>query len=122
MKTTRIAYNFNKPIAAALLTDAIAISYATRVDQLDCSVSFARQPTKKTVEEVIAIGLHKDTSTLFNFIYRDMSFLPQEYPENHNYWEIGFSTLCLTPDYFLWINLLPEDGYKLVKKYGLQLC
>ncbi len=100
----------------------MAMSYNTYVDQLDCKVSFCRQPTKKTVEEVIKIGLNKETSTLFHFIYRDMSFLPQEYPQNHDYWEIGLSTMGLTPDYFLWIRLNVDDGYKLVKKYGLQLC
>ena len=49
-----------------------------------------------------------------------MSFLPQEYPENHSYWDVGITTMRPDITYFLWIRLLIEDGWAIVQEYGLQ--
>jgi len=102
-----------------VLRSALMASYLTTVDQLDCSVSLHRKHTSKSVEEVLQLGLSND-NTLTNFIFKDMSFLPQEYPENHSYWDVGITTMRPDITYFLWIRLLIEDGWAIVQEYGLQ--
>lgn len=119
-------YIIPRAIAREVLNDAISASYQVNVDQLDCAVSCARQPTDKTVKEVLEIGLSPDTKTLFNFIYRDQSFLPQEYKDkdglnpNRDYFDVGFSTITEKPNYFLWIRLEVKEGYRLIEKYKLE--
>ena len=81
-------------------------------DQLDGSVSFSRQPTDKTPEEVLQIGL-REVNTLWNFIKREAMC------GDEAYYDVGCCTLGKRPEYFLWIKLSIEDGDKLVKKYKL---
>jgi len=116
----RKPYVFDRKIAKKLLPDAIKLARMVRVDELDCSVSFKRQKSNKTVDEMLTLCLDKSIKVLWHFIYRDQSFLPQEYLENRDYWDVGFSTLTTGPSYFLWIELEVKDGYDLVKKYKLK--
>jgi len=102
-----------------VLRDCLMASYDTKVDQLDCSKSVARQKTDKTVEEILQMGLNYD-HTLYSFIYKDMSFLPQEYPKNHDYWDVGLSTLTSDVSYYLWIRLFVQDGWAIASEYDLK--
>lgn len=113
---SRTPYVIPKDKAREILELAISVALDVRVDQLDCSISWARQPTDKNIEEVLEIGLSK-SNTHYNFIYRDMSVITNS---SEDYWDIGFSTIALKPDYFLWITLQPENGWEIVKKYNLQ--
>lgn len=87
-------------------------------DELDCSKSFARKPSNKTREEVLEICLKNKSH--FVFIFRDQSFLDKDSPFAQNYWDVGCSTLCNNPDYFLWIKLTEEQGCNLAKKHKLK--
>ena len=102
----------------------MAMSPNVHTDELDCSKSCHRVDSDKTPEEVLQIGLSQK-NTMYNFIFRDQYFLPQEYLDdegknpNRNYWDVGLCTIGNRPDYFLWIWLEEEDGMKLVEKYNL---
>lgn len=111
---SRASYQIPPKEAKEILKAAIAVSKIIRVDELDCSKSFTRQSTDKTVEEVLEIGLN-NSKTHYNFIYRDMSFNGQK-----DYWDVGFCTICLNPDYFLWIELEPDKGYEIINKFKLK--
>jgi hypothetical protein len=115
----RRPYKLTPSVAKKLLPEAINVAESVKVDQLDCSVSWRRQPTDKTIEEVLALGL-SNPDTIYSFIYRDQSFLPQEYPENCDYWDVGFRTDTPQAEYFLWIRLHIKSGEELVKKYDLE--
>ena len=63
------------------------------VDILDCDKSFCRQKIEMSFDDIMAkldqkchFGIHSNTNS-------------------ENYLEIGFSTMNLGPDYFLWIQL-----------------
>ena len=121
----RTPFIIPKKDAKKILTEALNLSYKHHVDELDCSVSWARIRSKMTFDDVLDIGLN-DQHTLYHFIYRDMSFLPQNYKEdgknpNRNYWDVGLSTISLKKDYFIFIFLEEEDGFALAEKYNLKL-
>ncbi len=93
------------------------ISHSVTCDQLDCSKSIQRQPTDKTPEEVLQIGLG-DRRTLYNFIRREG--YPYEEPMyKEGSYDVGLSTMCTTPVYFLWIKLTIEQGDRLIEKYNI---
>ena len=121
----RKPYLIPKETAEQVLRAAMDVAVSVKVDQLDCSISFHRAPTTKTVEEVLKLGLEQQ-NTLYHFIYRDQSFLPQEFVDsngknpNRNYWDIGLSTLGHAPQYFLWIRLEEDEGNKLVEQFSLK--
>jgi len=101
--------------AKKVLEEAISLSKEVWVEQLDCSHSFLRQKTEKTVQEVLDIGLN-DKTTHYIFIYR-----PKFTEQSPDYFEIGLSTmLCRGIDYFLFIKLDFETGWGLAKKHKLE--
>ena len=112
--------------AESIFREAKEIARKWWIDELDCSKSFSRQPSQKTFEEMMEICKDDNIKKHLTYIYRDQYFLPQnEYFDddgkdiNRNYWDIGFITICLKPDHFLWIELEEEDGEKLIDKYQL---
>ena len=102
-------YKFPKTIARELIKEAESLSFHKWCDELDCSVSFARKNTKKTLDEIL--DLSDSVPTLFTFIERDN-------PDGHHY-EVGASTLPIGVSYFIWILVSIENGEKLIKKYNL---
>lgn len=92
------------------MREGIKLAHKVWVDELDCSKSFCRCATDKSVEQVLQICLaHKDTH--WTFIHR-------QYPTPH--FELGGSTLCLPINYFLWIQVDKRDAELLIKKYKLK--
>jgi len=65
-------------------------------DILDCSQSFCRQKIDLTFEEIMA---KLDNQAFFTVIHRNNG--------SEDHLEIGFRTSG-DPDYFLWMQLLPE--------------
>lgn len=116
MNTT---YRIPKDKEDQIFKEAIVAARKVKVDELNCDVSIYRKSSEKTVEE--ALQLRGENSYLTHFIYRDRYFLPQEYPENRNYWDVGFSTIGGGTHYFLWIELEKEEGFKLVEKFQLDI-
>jgi len=73
--------------AKKVLGEAISLSKKVLVDQLDCRVSFCRQPTDKTVEEILNMGLN-EKPTHYHFIYRPK--LSEMFDEH---FDVGLSTM-----------------------------
>lgn len=94
-----------------LLNEAKSKALAVRVEELDCSKSWARQSSDISVNEMLE--KHLDDSSHFVVIKRDVSFLDKE-----DYFEIGFSTMK-TPSLFLFIFLNLEQGKLIVDDYSL---
>lgn len=121
----RTSYKIPRAQATKILARAIAVSKDVKADQLDCSKSFSRIPTRLSVKSVLKAGL-ESSNTLFHFIYRDQSFLPQEFLDadggklNRDYWDVGLSTSGHSPELFLWIRLEVEDGLVIVEEFNLQ--
>lgn len=114
--------NFKIPHAhrKEILERAISLAKKVHVDELDVQKSILRQPTDKTVKEVLEIGL-RHPRTHYHFILR-----PTEYNHCNNsivegYFDVGLSTAFLqTVDYFLWITLGEDDGWKMINEYSLK--
>jgi hypothetical protein len=98
------------PQRREVLTEAMSVALHVYCDKLDCSESFARQPTDKTPEWVLDRALSVDSH--FHFIERDDSC--------GRYFDVGLSTLMGSPDYFLWIKVSIEEGERLIEKYNLE--
>lgn len=111
---SRTSYSLNREIAKDLIPEAIKLSSSIKTDELDCSKSFSRQPTDKTPEEILQIGLD-DERTVWTFIEKNMSFMNEG-----SYFDVGCSTASGNPRYLLWINLSIDDGKKLISKYKLE--
>lgn len=100
-------------------------NFECSIDELDCSKSFLREKSKKSFNEVLNIAI-SDEKALYNFIHRDMSFLPQNFLDedgknlNRNYWDIGLSTMRVGVNYFIFIKVEESDGFDLIKKYKLE--
>ena len=113
-KNYRKSYRVPRELAEKIIRECLELSDFTSVDELDCSKSFARQVTDKTVSEVLKIGFN-NKATLYNFIYR-----PDLYGYYEAYFDIGFCTIGIKPEYFLWLNLTPENAQNIIDKYKLQ--
>lgn len=101
--------------AEKVIREAMSIAKSIKADQLDCNVSFARQDTNKTPEEVLKMGL-KDKNTFWTFIvrYKD-GYLPSRS-------DIGLSVKPVGSEitYFLWIDVDVNKAYDLAMKYKLK--
>jgi hypothetical protein len=98
------------------LRKALSLAFDVRVDQLDCSVSWTRQPTDKTIEEVLQLCLAAKNSH-YVCILRD----ERDYVTGKMYYDIGASTMnTQDTDYFLWINIDMEPAEKLIKEFNLE--
>lgn len=104
-------YRLPKSLAPAVIESARAEAQRVWVDQLDCSVSFSRQKTTKTVDEVLAMALDAPR-TLWSFIIR--------YDADPSYADIGCTTMTNPVDYFLWIETSPEVAERLVERFRLE--
>lgn len=100
--------------AEKVIHEAIALSKSIIVDELDCSKSFRRQPTTKSVAEVFLMGV-RNKDTMWNFIIRNRKW------NDLISTDIGFSTMPIHGvSYFLWINLEIDAAYKLAEKHKLK--
>lgn len=111
--TTPIQYNLaslTKERQEALIREGLTHADDVKVDQLDCSQSFRRQPTDKTIDQVLELCL-ADSRIFATLIGRML---------NEPHFELVVSTMAQTPEYFLWIRLSLEAAGDLVDKYNLQ--
>lgn len=111
-----LQFKLTKELAFKLLPEAISLSKSIMVDELDCSKSVLRQPTIKTIEEVIQI-INSQKYCHSTFIFRPGRF---EINGGDGYFELVISTFCQQPEYFLWIQLDFTDGWELAQKYKLE--
>lgn len=109
-----ISYEITPENAKELIDEAITRAYNVNVDQLGGQDSIYRRPTNKTISEILELALNQNSKTLWNFIYRDQSFVNAP-----DYWDVGCRIIGEI-DYFLWIQLTPKEGSKLAKKYKLK--
>lgn len=108
----RMPYNVPHEVRDKVLRDAKELAYYTHVDELNCSKSFSRRPTKKTWEEILKIGFDSP-HTLYNFIHRTAMFGEPEY------YDVGLST-STDISYFIWMKLTLLNGDALIDKYKLK--
>jgi hypothetical protein len=105
------SYKLDKKTAKKLLPAAILAADKVMVDQLDCEVSWCRQRSDKTPEQVLEIVAKGERKVMYSFIWREIG----------EYWDVGCSIYGgREPDLFLWINLSPEVGETFIEKYKLQ--
>lgn len=109
MTSNRSSFIIRPEVAELVIRDAMELSDVTRTDQLNCRVSCARQPTDKTPEQVLRMGL-KGKNTFWIFILRD-------YPRD--YADIGLVSNQKGTDYFLWLELSIKNAKMLISKYEL---
>lgn len=115
MKNNRQQYSLPKN-PKKVLDEAIKLARTIRVDELDCRKSFHRVATNESIEWVIK-GCLSNKQTHWTLIYRDMS----EYTRESSYWDFGASFMHENGvSYFLWIELTPINGGKLVEKFKLE--
>lgn len=110
-------YKYPKSIARELILEAKSLSFHYWLDELDCSVSFHRKSTEKTLDEII--NLCETEPAHFTLIERCDSIGRFHDHDHENYYEVGASTLGIGINYFIWILVSIEDGEKLIKKYEL---
>lgn len=105
-------YKISKDIFYNILEEALLDSDLNlKLDQLDCSKSWSRQDTSKSLEEIITIS-KKDVDCHYSFIHRVNPI--------KEYLEIGLRTDENNIGYFIWV-LLPVDRLEqYITKYKLE--
>lgn len=103
----------------ACLREAMQISQNVWCEVLDPTIgSMTREPTDKTPEQVLRMGLD-DRNTAYRFIERDPHPFDGELYKD-GYFDCAVCTMNpRSADYFLWIKLTLEQGEQLIEKYGL---
>lgn len=108
-------YHIEPKRAREIVLWALPLCHYQRTDVLDCSKSFARQASTKTVEEVLAMAeaaRHPHWSLIFR----------EPMGRERGYAELGCRTGGpdpLGPEFFIWIHLTPEQGREAVERFGL---
>lgn len=112
-----MSYNhdiFYKISDLSLIDKSEIIHYAKRkatdwwVDKLDCAESWSRQKVEMSFSDIMQKFTNK---CHFTVIHR------RGYEKKG---EIGFSTMGLGIEYYLWINISEEDLDELVEKFELE--
>jgi len=94
----------------SIIQDSIDVCNEYQIDILDCNVSWARQRSDLTLDEIME-KLNDDCH--FVFIERE------DYFSKEKHGEVGFSTLK-DPSYFLFIFMDIQELNKLKDKYNLK--
>ena len=99
------------------LKDCISKSYKVELDELDCSISFMRRPTKASVDDIFKISDTKGSFVHYVFIVRGTTF-----GNDRPYIEAGLSTKLVGTgkEYFIWIYIKLEKLDYFIKKYKLR--
>jgi hypothetical protein len=106
-------FKLTKDKAETVIREAMTMAKWIKTDELNCELSFSRQNTTKTPDEVLVMGL-KDELTMWHFVIR---YEDRNIPSMT---DIGLSTgLGIT--YFLWIDVDADAAYDLAKKYKLKM-
>ena len=93
-----------------IIMDSIDACYEYHIDILDCNVSWTRQRSDLTLNQML---LKLDDKSYFVFIERE------DYFTKGKHGEVGFSTLK-DPSHFLFIYMSVGDLNKLKDKYNLK--
>lgn len=95
------------------MSAAMRVASSVRADQLDCSVSFARQVTDYSPDAVFSLAL-KSKKASWHFVWRE--------PPGRMapYWDVVGSVEENGIEYFLWVTLSPEAGRTIVNEFDLQ--
>jgi hypothetical protein len=109
-----IFFQLPKSKANKVIQEAMDMAKSISVDELDCTKSYARQPTLKTADEIFDMA-KQDACSFWYFCIRYS--LTNENKSLKT--DIGLST-GMKIVYFLWIDVDVEKAYKLAKKYKLK--
>ena len=106
-----IFYNISRNNFYSILDEALLDpNVKLKLDELDCSKSWSRQDTNKTLEEIISISKN-DTDSHYSFIHR-------KNPVNE-FLEIGLRTDENQIGYFIWVYLPIDRLDSYINKYNL---
>jgi hypothetical protein len=92
-----------------IISDAFAVNDTWRVDELDCSKSWRRQPIEMSFEDIMK---KFDKSCHFTVIHR------KDFSEE--YGEVGFCTMS-DPSYFLWIYTSLANLETIIANHNLKV-
>ena len=98
----------------SLCRECKELAYHTEINQLDCSVSFARTSCDLSFDETLSMI---DEKTHFVVIDRGTRGCPLL--ENREHFEVGFRTMTDPTDYFLFIYVESARMGSVVEKYRL---
>lgn len=116
-KRHNMIYNIPKEIAPEFIRDSMSLRCITSIESLDCKESFVRKKRDDlSIQDVLKI-IYESNFSFFSFILRKYH---AERPLPSNYWEFCASGMKDSVEYFFWIEVEEESGYKLVEKYKLK--
>jgi hypothetical protein len=95
--------------------EAKSLAYLSWLDVLNCDISWARQATEKTYDELIEI--FKNSKFKLHAVLIMRKGMARDEPEY--YFEVGISNMSLGVKYFTHHYITAKDGFKLIKKYKL---
>lgn len=100
------------------IRDCLSLDNSTLIESLDCHESIFRVK-REDLSIQDALGIIFDSSfKCFSFVLRK-GFSCHKFGENP-YWEFCASGMKDSVEYFFWIEVEEENGYKLVEKYNLK--
>jgi hypothetical protein len=108
-------YNLEEDVRFLVDKDAKDSSYRSYLDQLDCDVSWSRQNTEKTYDEIIDFLKHETNIHTAFIMRKGIHTRDPEY-----YFEVGLSNISGDISYFTHHFISVEVAEELIKKYKLK--
>ncbi len=109
-------YKVNLEDVPAFIRDCLTLDNINSVETLDCHNSFLRQRRDDLSNKEVLDIIYESNHKFFSFILRKGYF----HKFGNSYFEFCASGMKDGVEYFLWIEIEEESGFKLVEKYKLK--
>lgn len=103
----------NKDLIIDLMYVCKALSYETRIEELDCSKTIVRRPTTKSFHRILSMTWYQENFTQWFFLTK------KNYPNETEYLDVGLRVYENKIDYFIWMKLDIKYLDELVKNFNI---
>lgn len=100
----------------SFIKDCLSLKHKTSIETLEAEKSYAREIRTDLSQQEVLDKIYKSNYKFFSFILR--KGIPFFYTDDY-FWEFCAIGEEDSIEYFLWIEVSEESGYKLVEKYNL---
>ena len=99
----------------SFIRDCWSLEHISSIETLEAEKSFAREIRTDLSQREVLDKIYKSENKYFSFVLiNGVQFFRDNY-----YWEFCATGEDSSIEYFLWIEIGEESGYKLVEKYNL---
>jgi hypothetical protein len=102
----------------SFIRDCWSLEHISSIETLEVKKSFAREIRTDLSQQEALNKIYKSNYKFFSFVLRKSDAFCNPFGKK-DYWEFCANGIENLIDYFVWIEVGEESGYKLVEKYNL---